>query len=358
MGTHRTTSSGLRIFWLSALITIVVLWWAYHDQGFDGLFAALILIAIEVTFSIDNAIINAKTLSKLSRFWRTMFLTVGIIIAIVAVRLVLPIVVVMVTSGFGWQTVVDLAVSNPASYGHALEKAYPQIAAFGGAFLLMLALSFFFDKQRRIHWVKGLERLLQRYATFWAPAVVALVAVGVLSILPINPHGGQTFTAGLLGVALYSVLHLLIRLFDMLRGRVTGAKKSNRPQTGLVALMSFVYLEVLDASFSFDSVIGAFAITTNILLIALGLGVGAIWVRSLTVFMVQKGTLSTYRYLEHGAHYTIFILAIILFLGIFWHVPEVFTGLIGIGVIGSAIAASIQANHADKKRKIRYTEST
>ena len=79
-------------------------------------------------------------------------------------------------------------------------------------------------------------------------------------------------------------------------------------------LGAFLYLEVLDASFSFDGVIGAFALTNNILLIAIGLGVGAMYVRSMTIMLVERGTLAQFRYLEHGAFYSIFALSIVMFL--------------------------------------------
>ncbi len=91
----------------------------------------------------------------------------------------------------------------------------------------------------------------------------------------------------------------------------------------------FLYLEVLDASFSFDGVIGAFAITNDIVLMALGLGIGAMYVRSLTVYLVRQGTLDDYVYLEHGAHYAIGALAVILMVTIQYQINEVITGLVG-----------------------------
>ncbi|NUL08050.1 DUF475 domain-containing protein, partial [Streptomyces lunaelactis] len=95
------------------------------------------------------------------------------------------------------------------------------------------------------------------------------------------------------------------------------AKKAGKPASaavmvGKAAFFMFLYLEVLDASFSFDGVIGAFAITNDIVLMALGLGIGAMYVRSLTVYLVRQGTLDDYVYLEHGAHYAIGALAVIL----------------------------------------------
>jgi len=103
-----------------------------------------------------------------------------------------------------------------------------------------------------------------------------------------------------------------------------------------------LYLEVLDASFSFDGVIGAFAITKDIIIIMIGLGVGAWFVRSMTIYLVEKGTLSAYIYLEHGAHYAIGALALIMIASVKFHIPEVITGLIGIAFIGLAFMSSVK----------------
>ncbi|CAM5505348.1 hypothetical protein SALBM135S_04575 [Streptomyces alboniger] len=92
----------------------------------------------------------------------------------------------------------------------------------------------------------------------------------------------------------------------------TGKKVPAVVMAGKAAFFMFLYLEVLDASFSFDGVIGAFAVTNDIVLMALGLGIGAMYVRSLTVYLVRQGTLDDYVYLEHGAHYAIGALAVIL----------------------------------------------
>ena len=109
-----------------------------------------------------------------------------------------------------------------------------------------------------------------------------------------------------------------------------------------------MYLEVLDASFSFDGVIGAFAITSDVVVIMLGLAIGAMFVRSMTIYLVEKGTLEAYIYLEHGAHYAIGALALImLFSGTGVHVPEVLTGLIGVAFIVWAVISSI--SHSKKE---------
>lgn len=118
--------------------------------------------------------------------------------------------------------------------------------------------------------------------------------------------------------------------------------------TGKAGFFLFLYLEVLDASFSFDGVIGAFAITADPIIIALGLGfIGAMFVRSLTVYLVRQGTLSEYVYLEHGAHWAIGALALILLYSIGTHVSEIVTGLVG-GVV--LIVAALVSSIARKRR--------
>ena len=115
--------------------------------------------------------------------------------------------------------------------------------------------------------------------------------------------------------------------------------------TGKAGFFLFLYLEVLDASFSFDGVIGAFAITQRHLHHrARPRLIGAMYIRSLTVFLVRKGTLSEYVYLEHGAHWAIGALAVILLVTIDVHINEIITGLIGVVFIGASLWSSIARN--------------
>lgn len=353
MKKHFHPHSPVRIFAFSIFATIAALIGAIWGFGLSALFIALVLIVVEITFSFENAIINAKILTRLSRFWQNIFLTVGIFIAIFGMRVVFPIVIVMITAGLGAREVIDLALNQPEVYSEELTEAHPQIAAFGGAFLLMLALHFFLDDSRTTLWFAWLERKLQRYTTFWMPAVVAIITMVSLAALPFNHHPEETLVAGGIGIATYTIMHALIRFFENLKAKKDAGKKPAKvvAQTGMAAFTSFLYLEMLDASFSFDSVIGAFAVTKEVLLIALGLGVGAVWVRSLTIYMVRKGTLHAYRYLEHGAHYTVFVLSFVLLLGIFWHVPEVIAGIVGIGLISSAILSSRKATRLEQQAK-------
>ena len=144
-----------------------------------------------------------------------------------------------------------------------------------------------------------------------------------------------------IAVAYFSgmLLHSLIGSFDDLLS-TDGVRNG---------IMGLIYLEILDASFSFDGVIGAFALSTDIFIIMIGLGIGAMFVRSLTLYLVEKKTLTEYKYLEHGAHYAIIALAVIMFIEIFHEVDEVVTGSIGVAFIGLAFLHSIIENKKGEK---------
>jgi hypothetical protein len=338
--------SPYRIFAVSTIATLGTLIAVLFGRGLEGFTIALILIAVEVAFSFDNAIINAKVLARMSPFWQQMFLTVGALIAIFGMRVIFPILIVAITADLSWGAVIDLALNHPKEYAHHLDDAHASISAFGGAFLLVLALDFFVDSEHQVLWFTKLERNLQKLATHWAPPLIALGVITAVSLAPWNHHGKETFVAGILGVAVYSLLHGLTEVMSRYQAKKT---KGLVHLTGFAAFASFLYLEVLDASFSFDGVIGAFAVTNEVILIAAGLGIGALWVRSLTIYMVRRGTLGNYKYIEHGAHYTIAILAALMFTSIMYKVPEVIVGLAGIGIIASSIIASRQAVAAKER---------
>jgi uncharacterized protein len=338
-------TSSLRIFSFSAVMTVLVLGLVLFGLGTEALMAALVLVIIETAFSFDNAIINAKILGRLSKTWQNIFLSVGIIIAVFGMRVVFPIVLVMLTAGLSWSSVLDLALHNPHEYAHHLEAAHPTISAYGGGFLLMLAFYFFLDKEKEVHWLVWLEKPFQKLSSPVTAPLLALAVIGIFALLPANHHPMTTLKAGALGVLTYIVLHAVTLLIERSRKEPADTKSgmSVKPLVGMAAFTTFIYLEFLDASFSFDGVIGAFAITSDVVLIAAGLGVGALWVRSLTVFMVRKGTLDQYKFLDHGAHYTVAVLALILFSSAFKELPEYVTGSLGLVFIVASIVASVKA---------------
>lgn len=335
--------SAFRIFSFSGLVTVATLITVFLLAGPAAFLIAAALIIIEVTFSFDNAVINARVLRELSPFWQKMFLTVGIAIAVFGMRVVFPIAIVAITSTLEWKEVLSLSINEPDKYAYALEQAKPSVQAFGSAFLLMLVFHFFMSRDKKIHWLKRVESFLADVPGRWSYVVFVSFIVFAAAAIPANHHPADTLKAGFVGIILYSLIHALS---DHFMPRLHHRRLA---RTGVAGFVGFLYLEVLDASFSLDSVIGAFALTNKVLLIAAGLGVGAIWVRSLTVYITRRETLNVYKYLEHGAHYAIGILAISLLAGLFLDTPEVLTGILGVGVIGLALAESRKANKESLK---------
>lgn len=335
----------LRHFGWSGLFTLATVVATVFLSGFSDAVSVLILIAIEIAFSFDNAIINAKILERLSHVWQQLFLTIGMVIAILGMRLLFPILIVMVTADLGWHQVIDDALHHPHAYAQHLAAAHTAISAFGGGFLLTLCLYFLFDDARETVWLASIERPLQRWGgnAIMPPLVGGLI---VLLIALIGAHERlEVLRAGLVGVIAYTAITLGVAGL----GKLAGNDETSGQLKGWGAFVAFIYLQILDASFSFDGVLGAFAITSKIVLIAVGLGVGALWVRSLTVYMVRQGSLQHYRYLEHGAHYAILSLVVALFCGIYADVPDVITGIVGLGIIGASLQSSREALKATRK---------
>ncbi len=352
-----------RIFGVSFLVSGVALVVAFLYGGPQALILAAVLGVFEVSLSFDNAVINATVLQRMNEFWQKMFLTVGILIAVFGMRLVFPLAVVWITAGLDPVRAIHIALNPPAdgathfpdgspSYETALTAAHPQIAAFGGMFLMMLFLNFIFS-EREITWLSWLERPLGRAGKLDQLAVV--VALGALvasaAFLADDAHVPTVLFAGVLGVGSYILIDGLGAMFNVDEDAEDGQDTESAgptelaKTTGKAAFFLFLYLEVLDASFSFDGVIGAFAITSDPIIIALGLGfIGAMFVRSITIFLVRQGTLSDYVYLEHGAHWAIGALAAILLISLGVHVNEILTGLIGVVLIAAALVSSIIRN--------------
>lgn len=333
-----------RIFAISASLTLILLGGVWYQLGVAALVTTVILTLVELTFSFDNSLINARILQHMSPFWQRMFMTVGIFIAVFGMRVVFPIVLVMVTAGLGWNTVIDLAINDPDRYSKILHEAHPTIAGFGGMFLLMLGLDYFLDRERKILWLEPIERPLRAIGRWWMPTLTSVVILAILTVIPLNHHAEQFGQAGLVGVIVFIIVHGFVELLEK-KQKSNGSSSSAKPmlRTGTAGFASFMYLEVLDASFSFDGVLGALAITQNVILIAVGLGIGALWIRSMTLFIVRRGVLHSYKYLEHGAHFTILMLATVLLTGAFLEVPEYIPGVLGITIIGLSVYSSVRA---------------
>ena len=343
-----------RTFGASLAVAVVGLALGLIYGGATGLAVVAILAVLEVSLSFDNAVVNATVLVRMNPFWQKIFLTVGVAIAVFGMRLVFPLLIVGITAKLSPVEAIRLALEKGdphkhGTYGYLLHEAHPAIAAFGGVFLLMLFLDFILE-EREITWLTWLERPLARIGKLDQLSVTITLAVLAVSAYTLAPaHKISTvLISGVLGLATYLVVNGLGEFFDTddeaEHEVAAGGPKRGTIAAGKAAFFLFLYLEVLDASFSFDGVVGAFAITSDPIIIAIGLGVGAMFIRSLTVFLVRRGTLGEYVYLEHGALWAIGALAVLLLFTMRYAVPEVVTGLIGVGFIGAALVSSIVRN--------------
>jgi hypothetical protein len=325
----------MRHFLSSLIITALGLSAAYYWGGATALLTATFLGIMEVSLSFDNAVVNATVLRDMSPRWQRRFLTWGMLIAVFGVRFLLPVLIVAWVTGHELVSVVVIALKQPDEYARHLSEAHAEITLFGAMYLLLVFLAFFFEENKSLHWVAWLERRLASMGKLESIEVVlALLALlGIQHYLP-EPERLPAMIAGLAGVILFVVIKSVSTLFEQV-----GPAGDQVHKAGFI---SFLYLELLDLSFSFDGVIGAFAITKDVVVILLGLTIGAMFVRSLTLLLVQRNMLEEYLFLEHGAHYAIGALALLMLADTFTHVPEWATGLIGMSLILMSLWSSIR----------------
>jgi hypothetical protein len=312
--------------------------WYYRHTG-AGVAATVFIVAVlsvlEISLSFDNAVVNATVLRTMTPAWRRRFLTWGIAIAVFGMRLVFPLLVVSVVASVSPWEALRLAALEPAEYARILTSAQVALGAFGGAFLGMVCLKYFFDAEKDVHWIVPVEAQLARLGKVEAAALgVMMVALYAFSRLVPPPQAHAFLVAGIFGLVTFIAVDGL--------GSAMEAGEDAIRSLHRASAASFLYLEVLDASFSFDGVIGAFALTNNLFVIAIGLGVGAMFVRSMTVMLVEQGTLDAYRYLEHGAFWAIGALALLMLVGTVIDVPEAVTGLVGAAFIGLSLWSSVR----------------
>ncbi|MBK8803502.1 MAG: DUF475 domain-containing protein [Fibrobacteres bacterium] len=347
-----------RSFGGSFAFTIVCLgvafWLGYRDggaftAGLATMFTAGMLGILEVSLSFDNAVVNAKVLAGMNHFWRKMFLTVGVLIAVFGMRVVFPLIIVWAVDTFSAAEVIRMTWENPARFQKILADQHVVVAGFGGAFLWMVFTRFFFDHEKETHWLGLLERPLSKAGKMEAVWVTFTMIISFVFSRYIPPSdtgvamGPAFLSASMLGILVFLMVE---GLSSLLGNEEEGDTAGTAVKTaGTAGFAAFAYLEVLDASFSFDGVIGAFAITNNLFIIALGLGIGAMFVRSLTIKLVEVGTLQTYTYLEHGAFWAIGALSLIMYLSAAGnHIPEVVSGTVGLALIAASFVSSVMLN--------------
>ena len=339
----------LRFYGFSLVFTLICLglgaWYGWVSTGtLTGTAAMLwiivVLSVLEISLSFDNAVVNASVLTEMDEVWQRRFLTWGIAFAVFGMRIVFPLAIVAIAAGLGPLETIDLSLNNPREYERLVSSAHVGIAGFGGAFLAMVGLKFFFDLEKDVHWIGAIERQLAKFAALPAAEIALLLLAmwGISALL--EPEEALTFIlAGILGLVTFIAVEGLNRILELREeaARLRGAVVRS-------GLGGFLYLNILDASFSFDGVIGAFALSNNMVVIALGLSIGAMFVRSMTIHLVRRGTLAQYRFLEHGAFWAIIALGAIMLLSARYHIPETITGLIGAALIGLSLWWSIRIN--------------
>lgn len=335
MGSYIVTIAGLSAAYF----------WGNHvlpGSGWTCVFIAIVLGVLEVSLSFDNAVVNAMKLEKMPNIWRHRFLTWGIAIAVFGMRFLFPILVVSVFAKIGMYEVAKIAFTDADKYAHYLHETHTPIVTFGGTFLMMLFLNYFFNHEKEVHWLKKIEATLAHLDHFKGiEIVITLIA---LMITQHFIHGSQNhyaLLAGIGGVVTYLLIDGVTHYLEKREGMRLAQCAENVKCGGL---MAFIYLELIDASFSLDGVLGAFALSKDIMIISIGLAIGAMFVRSLTIMLVEKKTLKQFIYLESGAHWAIGALAILMLISAIREVPEVLTGLIGLLFIVSALISSIMHN--------------
>lgn len=341
----------IKMYKASLIFMVFALGLSYLDSGTIGLYSVVILMVLEVSLSFDNAVVNAKDLGKLSANGRQWFLLWGFLIAVIGMRLLFPILIVSASTGlppiwFGTtDNVAMIALYDPQRYAQLLDNTHTLVAGFGGAFLMMVGLSFFFGKEKDEHWIIGIEHLFHYIGklNFISIPIIEAVVTAVIACVFSRyiPGGAGFFCAALIGIAAFMAVNGFKEYLEAQEDDTSASLVNGAIKGGLATL---IFMEVRDASFSFDGVIGAFAITNMIGIIVLGLATGALFVRQMTLHLVESGTIAKYRYLENGALWSILALSITMMVGPIVHLPEIVTGSLGVLFIGLSLISSIFDN--------------
>lgn len=322
--------------------------WGEHvlkGSGAVCVFIALVLGILEISLSFDNAVVNATKLKMMTEKWRHRFITWGIAIAVFGMRFLFPLLVVAIFAKLNILKVLDIALHNAKLYAFYLHQTHAPIVTFGGSFLLMLFLGFFLNPKKEIDWIKPIERLFKKVAgNKLIDTLITLAILDIIQMFQPAPIRLSVIISGLAGIITYIVIDSISRKLEELDEKYEQQMVKNCSNShkfiACSGLISFLYLELIDASFSLDGVLGAFALSHDIIIITIGLAIGAMFVRSMTIMFVEEGTLDEFIYLEHGAHWAIGLLAILMFLSTVVVVPEVVTGLTGLGFIIASVISS------------------
>ena len=336
----------------SYIVTILGLlaafFWGEHVKPGSGLicvFIAFVLSVLEVSLSFDNAVVNAMKLEKMSEKWRHRFITWGIAIAVFGMRFLFPLLVVSIFAKLNIINVLHIALTNSKLYAYYLHQTHAPIVTFGGAFLIMLFMGYFMNPQKDLDWISPIEKIIKKVPNNKIlDTLISLAIVDIIQMLQPVPIRLNVLIAGVSGILTYLLIDTIANKLDSAEGKLQKECCKSKNWLNCSCFVSFMYLELIDASFSLDGVLGAFALSSDIIIITIGLAIGAMFVRSLTLLLVEEKTLKSYPYLEHGAHWAIGVLAVIMFISTIYEVPEVITGLSGLAFIVASLISSIKKN--------------
>jgi uncharacterized protein len=305
---------------------------------------ALLLAVLEISLSFDNAVVNATVLKRMNDVWRKRFLTWGILVAVFGMRLVFPLAIVSIVAQINPISALALSFADPKSYSEMMLSAHVPVSAFGGIFLFMVFIHYFLNEEKETHWIHFFEKPMTRVAQFkGSELVITLLVLLTLSHTVADAQQKTFLVSGVWGIITFMLVHGLADLLESQQVKLTSVAAS-------AGFGLFLYLEILDASFSFDGVIGAFALTNSLVQIMIGLGIGAFFVRSLTIYLVENETLDNFKYLEHGAFYALGALSFLMLFDTIFHVPEWLTGLSGALILGFSIFGSIQEDRQSRAK--------
>lgn len=280
------------------------------------------LVLFETVSSIDNAVINAQVLSTMSDRAKKWFLTWGLIIAVFALRGLLPFAIIWaVNPALGPVGVFTAAFSADPAVKESVEKSAPILLIGGGTFLLFLFFHWIFLEPKHFG-LRGERFIYSQGVWFYAVVSILLAAITWFSL----QKDPMMAFAAVIGSTAFFITH----------GFKENAEKAEqellKADSGKSDLSKIFYLEAIDATFSIDGVLGAFAFTLSIPLILIGNGIGAFVVREATIKGIN--TIKKYIYLKNGAMYSVFFLGLIMLVDSFGlHIPHAVTPLVTITII-------------------------
>ncbi len=335
-------------------ITAVIGVGLFLIMGIEAVLRYLVLGVLEVSFSFDNAIVNALVLATMAEVWRKRFMVWGVLSAVIGMRFAFPVAIVSVTGKMSpWQA-ITLAFAHPDEYAAKLDAAHPLILILSGIFLLLIGVEFLAG-EREHYWLK-LWRLEEKLAKVGKLDMVAPIIAGIVVIVISEiKHSFSIMAYGLGSIVAFMLVSALANLFENEDEEDAEAQEGGAPlKSGKAGLAMFFYLLAQDATFSFDSVSGGFSITVNLLILLLGLGIGVVFVVTMTLHLLKTGVLdkeseNNLIYLEHGAYYAITALAALTLAAEFTNaIPDFINGMIGVVFIGLAVWSSLRHQKQQK----------